>query len=383
MTGLLERKMKSGKDLTLLSFLVILILNLGVTGQPAPQFVTPHSLAQPDETQQSAINQAGKIVRRYMTEAGIPGITAAASVRGQIVWAEGFGFADVENRVPVWPHTKMRIGSVSKSLTSAAIGLLYEQGKLDLDAPVQKYVPSFPQKRWPISTRQVAGHIAGIRHYRGQEFLSSYYYESVMDGLTIFEDDTLLFEPGDKYSYSSYGWNLVSAVIEGASGQEFLTFMRENVLQPLGMRQTVADHSARIIYNRTRFYVRNDDTLINAPFVDNSYKWAGGGYLSTAEDLLIFANAMINAEFLKAETVDLLFTSLKTTAGEPTNYGIGWRLSEVAGERVLGHGGGSVGGTTVLMMIPDKRVVLAVISNLSSARLREPSEKNLKLFAAL
>ncbi|MCG8605490.1 beta-lactamase family protein [bacterium] len=374
--------MKSVKHLTILLFLATFVLILSATRQAASQSGAPYSQGQLDEAHQSAINQAQEILRGYMAEAGVPGITAAASVGGRIVWAEGFGYADVENRVPVWPHTKMRIGSVSKSLTSAAIGLLYQQTKLDLDAPIQKYVPSFPQKRWPITTRQVAGHIAGIRHYRDQEFLSSRYYQSVLDGLTIFKRDTLLFQPGDKYSYSSYGWNLVSAVIEGASGQDFLTYMRENVFEPLGMRNTLADHTSRIIYNRTRFYARSDETLINAPFVDNSYKWAGGGYLSTAGDLIIFANAMIDAEFLKPETVELLFTSLKTTSGERTNYGLGWRLSEVEGERVVGHGGGSVGGTTVLMMIPDKKVVLAVISNLSGARLREPCEKILKLFAA-
>jgi len=199
------------------------------------------------------------------------------------VWADGAGFADVENRVPVTPLTEFRVGSVSKSLTSAALGLLVQEGKLDLDAPVQRYVPSFPEKRWPVTTRERAGHLAGIRHYRDDEFLSSKHYGSVEEGLAIFEDDTLLFRPGTEFHYSTCGWDLVGAVIEGASGERFLRYMREHVLEPLDVRHTVADEPDSLIPYRARPYdMRDDGTLVNAPWVDNSYKWAGGGRSTTA-----------------------------------------------------------------------------------------------------
>lgn len=296
----------------------------------------------------------------------IPGLTAAVLVDGRIVWSEGFGYADLENRVPVTPLTKMRIGSVSKPLTSVALGKLVEAGQLDLDAPVQQYVPSFPEKRAPVTTRQVAGHIAGIRHYRGDEFLISERYESVDDGLEIFAEDTLLFAPGADYSYSSYGWNLVSAVVEGASGEDFLRYMRKEVIAPMNLRHTVADHTDSLVHHRTRFYDLNDeDKLLNAPYVDNSYKWAGGGYLSTAEDLVRFGDAMLQGEILEPETIEILFASLETTDGEATNYGLGWRTgTDEEDRRTVGHSGGSVGGTTRFVIYPEEHVVVALISNL-------------------
>jgi CubicO group peptidase (beta-lactamase class C family) len=174
---------------------------------------------------EEAIQKTRHLIDSLMTEQQIPGLELAVWHDGEIVLSEGFGFADLEHKVPVWPHTKMRIGSVSKTLTSAAVGKLYELGKLDMSARVQEYVPYFPEKRYEIDTRQVAGHIAGVRHYRGDEFLSDKYYPNVREGIQIFADDTLLFKPSEDYSYSSYGWNLVSAVVEGAAGEPFVSYM--------------------------------------------------------------------------------------------------------------------------------------------------------------
>src|SRR5439155_4185937 len=212
----------------------------------------------------------------------IPGVQVAVAVNGKLVWSEGFGYADVARKRPVTRETQFRIGSVSKPLTATAVALLYEQGKLDLDAPVQRYVPSFPDKGVPITTRQLAGHLAGIRHYRGDEFLLNRRFTSVLEGLTIFQGDSLLFPPGTKFSYSTYGWNLISAVVEAAAGQDFLSYMGRNVFRPLGMTHTAADRVDSLIPNRTRFYERAaDGAFVLAPPVDNSYKWAGGGFVST------------------------------------------------------------------------------------------------------
>ena len=365
-----------------ISFL-LLFLNLTCTTPEAGQSAASDSGTQSAPQFAEKISKAQYLMRQHMKENDIPGATIAVSVDGQTVWAEGFGLADVENRVPVLPSTKMRVGSVSKSLTSAAIGLPYEQGKLDVDVEVQQYVPSFPKKRYPINIRQVAGHLAGIRHYKGNEFLISKHYDTVLEGLTIFADDPLLFEPGEKYSYSSYGWNLVSAIVEGAAEQDFLSYMQEYVFRPLGMHNTIADHAYNIIQNRTRFYVHDNNRLINAPFVDNSYKWAGGGYLSTAEDLLRFGEGMINGDFLKPETVELLFKSQKTNSGEETNYGLGWRSSdELDGRRSVGHGGGSIGGSSYFIMFPAEKTVVAVICNLSGGNWGEPAKEILKLFTS-
>ncbi len=314
-----------------------------------------------------AITASRALIRGIMEEAGVPGASIAVGVGGEIVWAEGFGWADVENRVPVSALTKFRVGSVSKSMTAAGIGLLVERGQLDLDAPVQTYVPDFPEKQWPVTTRQLGGHIAGVRHYRGREMLSSDRYPTVADGLEIFDDDPLLFEPGTSYSYSSYGWNLISAVMEGASGQEFLGFMRDEVFEPLGLRHTVPDHNDSIIVNRTEFYEHDQGgALVNAPYVDNSYKWAGGGFLSTPEDLVRFGQVHLKPGFLRAETLALLHTSQTLRNGDATNYGIGWRTAtQPDGDRAISHSGGSVGGTTLLLMVPDHDLVVAGVVNIS------------------
>ncbi len=187
----------------------------------------------------------------------IPGVQIAVAVNGKLVWSEGFGYADGARKRPVTRETQFRIGSVSKPLTATAVALLYEQGKLDLDAPVQRYVPSFPDKGYPITTRQLTGHLAGLRHYKDQEFFLNRHFATVLDVLTIFQDDSLLFPPGTQFSYSSYAWNLVSAVVEGASGDDFLDFMSAHVFRPLGLTHTAPDRVDSLVPARTQFYDRD------------------------------------------------------------------------------------------------------------------------------
>lgn len=317
---------------------------------------------------------------------GIPGLAVAVAVDGRLVYAEGFGYADLEERVPAWPTTKFRIGSISKTLTAAALMQLVEQGKLDLDAPVQKYVPSFPDKGAKITPRLLAGHLAGIRHYKGDEFLLSRHYDSVLEGLAIFENDPLVTPPGTAFHYSSYGFDLLSAVIESASGEDFITYMQRHVFTPLGLLDTTEDQNRSVIEQRSRFYDREKDgTTDNAAYVDNSYKWAGGGFLSTSEDLVRFASALLRPGFLTENSLRLLFTSQKTNSGEETGYGIGWFIrNSQSGQRIYEHSGGSVGGTSELMIYPDSRVVVALVTNLTGApwkrtdveSIAEPFENN-------
>ena len=317
----------------------------------------------------AAIESARLLIDSLMEAEAIPGLSVAVGRGSEVLWSEGFGYSDLTHQVKVTPMTKFRIGSVSKPITAAALGLLVERGALDLDAPVQDYVPSFPSKRFAVTTRRLAGHLGGIRHYEGNENFSAVNYPDVLSGLAIFEDDPLINEPGTEYSYSSYAWNLISAVVEGASGEPFLDFMDREVFGALGMDQTIADRNRPIIPHRTRFYVRDaDGQVVNAPYVDNSYKWAGGGFISTPEDLLIFANGHLEPGYLQAETLELLFTSQALRDGTETGYGVGWRSSENAhGERIVAHGGGSVGGRTHLTMNRDTGLIVAIVANLSSA----------------
>ncbi len=334
------------------------------------------------QSRAAAVERARALVRAHQAELGIPGISAAVGIDGIVVWSEGFGYADLENRVPARATTLYRIGSVSKPVTATAVVQLALDGRLDLDAAVQRYVPTFPEKDYPITTRQLAGHLAGIRHYRGNESVGEgqRHYDDVVEALGIFGEDPLLFAPGQRYSYSSYGWNLISAVVQGAAGEDFLSYMQERVFDPLGLNHTYADDPRLIIPERTRFYAYSGGRTLNAPFVDNSYKWAGGGFIASVEDLVRFGSAHLSPGFLPQAGLDLLFTSQRNSAGEPTGYGIGWRVGtfgalfpedsplrsgRLAELRVMHHGGSSVGGRAFLLLVPEERVVVALLVNYS------------------
>lgn len=345
---------------------VAALLGCGPLSQPSSQLQaqvgTPVRYA-------GATQRGEALVRSFMAEHRIPGLSVSVAVEGAIVWSDGFGYADLEHRIAVTPLTRFRIGSVSKPVTAAVIGKLYQDGRLDLDVPVQRYAPSFPRKSWPVTTRQLAGHLGGIRSYQGQEMYSARPYKNVLEGLSIFSQDPLLHEPGTKYSYSSYGYNLISAVIEGVSGQEFLTYVRKTVFEPLGMRSIAADRNDQLIPYRASFYSRDDEGRpVNAPYVDNSYKWAGGGFISDTADLVRFGSAHLSGELLESDTVRELFSTQRTKDGEATNYGIGWGMDQdPAGRRRVSHGGSSVGGRAILLLYPAQKLVVAVLVNVAPA----------------
>ena len=344
----------------------LVVLLLVGCGQAEPDRLPTTGIESPYA---AAIDEARALLDSIIDAEAIPGLSVAIGRGSQLIWSEGFGYSDMTHNVMVTPLTKFRIGSVSKPITAAALAILVEAGALDLNAPVQDYVPSFPEKRWPVTTRQLAGHLGGIRHYRGLENFSRANYPTVLSGIAIFADDSLIHEPETEFSYSSYGWNLISAVVEGASGEDFLDYMDRVVFDPLGMDRTVADWNAPIIADRTRFYVADSTGQVsNAPYVDNSYKWAGGGFLSTPEDLLVFANAHLEPGYLQAATLETLFTSQRLRDGAETGYGLGWRsTTNEHGETIVSHTGGSVGGRTVLTLNRDTGLIVAIVANLSSA----------------
>ncbi|MGE0442227.1 MAG: serine hydrolase domain-containing protein [Gemmatimonadales bacterium] len=350
------------------------LLSIAVLATPAaaqrPTAPAPAEPASAAPADQAAIARARTFIRDTMTALGAPGAGVTVMRAGRVIWSEGFGFADLEQGVPVTPLTRFRVGSVSKSLTSAAVGLLVESGRLDLDAPIQRYVPSFPVKRWPITTRLVAGHLAGIRHYRGEnEMVVHRTYPDVTTALDIFAADSLLFEPGTRFSYSSFGYNLLSAVVERAAGEPFLQFMERRVFDAVGLRHTTPDHVDSIVPHRARWYTRGPrgGGIVNAPATDNSYKWAGGGFLSTTEDLVTFGDALLHGRLLKPETVRLLWTSQQLRDGKASGYGIGWfTRKDEQGRLVVFHSGGSVGGTAMLMIYPDQDLIIAVLVNSDS-----------------
>ena len=318
---------------------------------------------------EQAIIQAREEIQ-VLIDGGAPGVSIAVGIDDQLVWAEGYGYADVEFKAPVSTLTKFRIGSVSKSMTSIAMALLYEQGVIDLDVPIQTYLSEFPVKeKGPVTLRLLASHRAGVRHYLpdGSDNFITKHYNNVVDALEIFEDDPLLSVPGDEYSYSSHGYELLAATLQEASGEEFLGMMRARVFSPLKLIETVADHTDYIIENRAKPYTRAaGGRLRNAPYVDNSYKWASGGFISTPSDLVKFGFGVFNSGLIRDETLQLLLAPPLLPNGTIADqtYGLGWVDFNGDGSW-FGHTGGSVGGNTLFMVHPEQNVVVAVVCNLS------------------
>ncbi len=334
--------------------------------------------AQTDSRFNNAVEKSKKAIAEEMAANKLPGLSVAVAVDGKIVWSEGFGLADIEKKVPVTIATRFRIASTSKPITATAMAKLHEQDKLDIDAPIQKYVPYFPEKKeGTITARQLVGSLSGIRHYRrdadpekDEFFTRRAYYESTRDALREFENDPLDFVPGSRYGYSSYGFTLLSAAIEGASGDDFLTYLQKEIFSPLKMNSTGADINKKIISNRASFYsLENKTEIINAPYIDYSISWGGGGFISTPEDLVRFGSALLEPGFLKEETLKEMFTSQKTSDGTPTGIGFAWRIIEGKKGIYYYHPGEAIGGRSYLVIYPKQKLVVSLVHNLTGGSL--------------
>jgi serine beta-lactamase-like protein LACTB len=329
----------------------------------------------------AAVEKARQVAREGIRSRNLPGLSIAVGVGGELVWAEGFGWADLEKRVPVGPGTRFRIGHASKALTSAGVGLLLEKGKLRLDDEIQTHVPSFPKKQWPVTVRQLMGHVAGVTHYRGEEdYMPTSHCERASEGLTRFADHPLLFEPETRYQYSTFGWILVSAAVEAAANEPFFAFMRTRVFEPLDMGDTTIDVSTEAIPDRATFYWPRfglaGDTRYGpkpARVGDHSCYAGAAAFLSTPSDLVRFGIGINSGKLLKPGTVQLLQTPQRVASGEETGYGLGWELEThpLAGQptRMAGHGSKQefIGGSTYVMTFPERGLVVAVMANISYA----------------
>jgi serine beta-lactamase-like protein LACTB len=346
---------------------------------PSPQDVPSVTRAAPPPKWADAVQQARQIVRAHLIDKNLPGLSVAVGAGGDVVWAEGVGWADLEKKVKVAPDTQFRIGTASVALTSGAVGLLLENRQLNLDDEIQTYVPAYPKKQWPVTLRQLMGHVAGVRNDGGDEGpLLSQRCERPGDGLRFFADRSLMFEPETRYRYSSYGWILVSAAVEAAAHDEpLLTFMRRKIFVPLGMDHTRADSNTEPIPARATSYFPKfaaEPRYGPDPMREVDYSCYSGAsaFLSTPSDLVRFAMAIDSGKLLQPATVQLLQTSQQLASGEETGYGLGWDLETVtlAGKptRLVGHDGDLLGGMAAsFMTFPEQGIVVAVTSNISYA----------------
>jgi CubicO group peptidase (beta-lactamase class C family) len=311
-----------------------------------------------------------EFVREQMEKNKIPGMTIGF-VKDDYVWVKGFGYADAENEVPAKAESSYRLASVQKSMTAVAILQLVEQGKVNLDAEVQTYVPYFPKKKFPITVRQLLYHLGGIPHYVNRDAEQHIkVHKTTREAIAIFENFDLVAEPGTRFSYSSYGYNLLGAVIEGASGRPYADYMREHVWGPLGMSGTRMDDPLDLISDRVRGYQLIDGELKNSEFIDVSSRFAAGGARGTVLDLLKFMKGLNDRKLLSPASVDLMYAPTKTRDGsvsgfpKTAGYAMGWNLVPQKSGLVVINDGGQQETRTFILNFPAKKFALAVAQNL-------------------
>ncbi len=384
----------AGLFLVLLAGLGIYTFVMAVSTRlhPSVKEVPSVTRGAPSPAWAAAVTEAREAARAALAAQNLPGLSVAVGAGGDIVWAEGFGWADMEKRVPVAPEMRFRIGHASKALTSAAVGLLLENGRLHLEDDIQTYVPAFPRKQWPVTLRQLMAHTAGIKHYeRDEDSTPTAHCERAVDGVKPFADAPLRFEPDTQYGYSTFGWVLVSAAVEAAAKEPLPSFMTAQIFEPLKMTATSFESvnvppADRAIFYQRMFTGDAGEGVVPATPVDFSCFSGAAAILSTPSDLVRFGMAINAGTLLQTSTVGKLQTPQVLTSGKETEYGLGWMLEEVmlAGEptRMVHHASRSLkGGTTSFMIFPARGLVVAVTANIANAITRDIALQIAQAFA--
>lgn len=343
-----------------------------------------------DDTRLQGLTKADATLQALVDEKKIPGLAITVFNEGKTLVQKGYGYADLHTNILVDPkNTIFRIASVSKNIAATALAHMVNDGLIDLDTSFYKYVPYFPKKKRDFTIRHLASHTAGIRGYKGTEYGFNKKY-SIKESIEIFAADDLLFEPGTDYFYNSYDWVLISLAMQELSGIPFEDYVQEKVLKPLEMTNTFAEEchpeqsrGARKregvfaesilskIESRATFYSKDRLGFRKAIPVNNYYKLAGGGYLSTSEDIAKFGQAYLDGKVLNEEIIAPFLTS-ETINGNKTYYGLGWQVSEDnQGRRYYGHIGNGVGGYSNFFVYPDLRLVFAILINCTNPNVQQ------------
>jgi serine beta-lactamase-like protein LACTB len=329
--------------------------------------------------------QVEKAASSFMATNSVPGISVAVVQDGELAWSRGFGMADLENFVPATSTTLFRLGSISKPITATAILQLSERGTLDLDAEVQKYCPAFPKKEWPITTRELLGHLGGIRHYNpdGKGDIpedSAKHFLSMEESLQVFAGDPLVAKPGTKFRYSTYGYTVLGCVLEGATSEKYLDYVKENVFTPAGMGETQADNFFTIVPHRSRWYHKDKSGVVqNAGVLDSSYKIPGGGLISSVDDMARFEIAIMANKLLKPSTREQMWTPQKAADGSENGYALGWGNAKKFGLSLVSHSGGQQGTSTSIILVPERSTGVVVLANMDDVDATALSTEILKI----
>ena len=305
---------------------------------------------------------------------GVPGMSAAVSEGGTIVWSGAAGMADVQHGRAVTSQTKFRLASVSKLFTAALVLQLAERNHLDLDADIQTYVPEWPDHgNAEITLRRLAAHISGIDHYSSADrYNASQRYRRLSDSISIYGHKPLMAKPGDAYSYSSYGYALIGAAVETVADQSFDAAMRTHIIEPLALNNTFLEIAAEIPPETSLLYsVESPDDINQIDRNNQRHVWGATGMLSTPSDMLIFAAAYYSSDVVGENMRNMSWTPAKLNNGSNADggryeVGFGWRISRDWDEQpVVHHAGVTPGARSILSLNPNTGTAVALLSNAS------------------
>ncbi len=300
------------------------------------------------------------------------GVSAGVGRGGTISWASSAGLCDREAQKPCTPQTLMRIASITKPMTAVAVLQLHERGLLDLDAPLSTLLPDYPaDAARAMTTRQLLWHTAGVDGYgstKERETVET--FATLADAARVFWDRKLLFEPGTAYQYTTYGYVVLGLVIEAVSGQSYGAYLREHVWEPAGMQSTGVEEFGQTYENKSALYTRTKKGRIKKGAPNNlSNRIPGGGVYSTVEDMLRFGMAVLDGTLVSADALELMLTAPEVERGDNNPYGMGWFIYQrgTGSDTIFGHSGQQTGASGQLMLVPEKNLVVIVLSNTSHA----------------
>jgi len=294
-----------------------------------------------------------------------PGAAAIVVKDGRVIYRKGHGLANLELRVPMRPEMVFQVGSITKQFTSAAILMLVEQGKVNLDDDLRTYLPEYPDKGARISIEHLLTHTSGIKSYTDDPKWFAMWRQDMTPAeiIAITQDQPLDFPPGTKFLYNNTGYVILGAVIEKVTGQAYGEFIRNSIFEPLGMTSTRYGTNFDLVLNRAYGYSKDGDKIVNAPFLSMTQPFAAGSIESTVDDLATWEAAVSSRKLLTEASWDRIFTSYKLANGDDTGYGYGWKIGQFEGHRVIRHDGGIPGYLSEVLRMPDDRVYVALLTN--------------------
>lgn len=330
-------------------------------GLLAVGFLATSGFAQRQTTTWVHSDFASGQIEAYRKHHDVPGLSIAVALKGQVVFAKGFGFADVERQVPVEPKDYFRLASVSKPITATLIFELVEQGKLNIDTPIRQVVPELPPHHI-YRIRDLLRHQSGVRHYQIETPLAN--YPNSVAAMARFDKSELLFTPGEKFSYSTHAFTVLGAVIEKTTKKPFRTYLKERMAawNIAGVGCETGANS-----NRTKIYAKVQDGNRAASRDDLSWKFPGGGMEATATGLCQLGLAIAQGKILKPETLKEMWTVQKPRTGE-SSMALGWTITDSNGTKAATHGGSQLGSNSHWVIKMDEDTVVVVLSNRDSHR---------------